>query len=157
MREYVKYRCSTCKYYEYEDENKKNYCQWYKAYYYCDDQCDHWKETDSYSSGSGGCFMTTACCNHRGLSDDCEELQTMRTFRDEYLLKDPETAALVHEYYRIAPGIVTAVNARPDRDAIWEDVYARIRSIMESIKEGRSGQAIDDYRAMVLDCQAVTA
>ena len=101
--------------------------------------------------------MTTACCNHRGLSDDCEELQTMRTFRDEYLLKDPETAALVHEYYRIAPGIVTAVNARPDRDAIWEDVYTRIRSIMESIKEGRSGQAIDDYRAMVLDCQAVIA
>ena len=157
MKEYVKYRCSTCKYYEYEDEDRKNYCQWYRAYYYADDQCDHWKEADSYSSGSGGCFMTTACCKHRGLPDDCEELQVMRVFRDDYLLRSTDTAALVHDYYRIAPAIVAAVNARPDRDALWEDVYQRIRSIMASIEAGLRDKAIEDYRAMVLHCQAVVA
>ena len=41
----MKEHCGTCKYFEWDgQENKKGYCAWYKAYYYPDDECDHWED-----------------------------------------------------------------------------------------------------------------
>ena len=57
-------KCGSCKYYTYEGEYKKGYCSWYKSYYYADDSCSHWEEGNI--SSTGGCFLTTACCEHKG-------------------------------------------------------------------------------------------
>ena len=41
------------------------------------------------SSGTDGCYLTSACVMAKGLPDHCEELETLRVFRDEYLAGQP--------------------------------------------------------------------
>lgn len=59
---------------------------------------------DSYKiapAPSKWCFIATAACAAFGLDEDCEELNTLRRFRDEVLRPDPAWAAKVDEYYQI--------------------------------------------------------
>lgn len=65
------------------------------------------------------CFITTAVCEFEGKADDCEELQAFRSFRDGYLSAQPDGSALIDEYYRIAPLIVTLINYCDDREAVY--------------------------------------
>lgn len=58
------------------------------------------------------CLLTTACVRARGLGDDCIELQTLRTFRDEYVKGLPGGQEAIREYYEIAPAIVRAIDPR---------------------------------------------
>lgn len=43
MRRNLMSSCKSCKYYDYEGDNRKGYCEYYKSYYYPSDSCDHWK------------------------------------------------------------------------------------------------------------------
>jgi hypothetical protein len=102
--------------------------------------------TNSGSGGSGNmsaglCFLTTACCEHKGLPDDCEELTILRNFRDTFVPKD-----LIEEYYRIAPNI--CVKLQGDRDTL-DKVYEAVRSCVEDIKANRKWSALIKYRNMV--------
>ena len=56
------------------------------------------------------CYITTAACTALGLPDECEELQTLRWFRDN-VLTDEAGLALVGRYYEQAPAIVRAIDA----------------------------------------------
>ena len=82
------------------------------------------KNKKSSGSSSSGCYLTTACIVSRGLSDDCEELQTLRAFRDSYLAALPNGKAEIEQYYQMAPGIVATIDKRSDREEIWNQVYA---------------------------------
>ena len=72
----------------------------------------------------GLCFITTAVCQSRGLPDDCAELTAFRAFRDGYLRTCPDGAALIDEYYNIAPGIVACIDVCGDRDARYDAIRA---------------------------------
>lgn len=158
MGDYVaKYTCGTCKEYEYKVQNEKGYCSYYREYYFHDDHCNHWTENDSYSSGSGGCFMTTACCEHMGLPDDCEELTTMRTFRDTYLLNNEVGTEMVKSYYKVAPQIVEKLNAREDNGVIYKEIYQKILRIVELIKASAREDAVAEYVKLLLFAQASSA
>ena len=65
------------------------------------------------STIGGGCFITTAVCKYLGKNDNCEELTTLRKFRDEYMLSTEEGKKLVSQYYVEAPDIVTALEKLP--------------------------------------------
>lgn len=93
------------------------------------------------SSLNLGCFLTTACCNYKGLSDDCEELTILRKFRDTFV-----PVELVEEYYRIAPNI--AIRLSGDKVAL-EYVWNRIRACVEDIKSDRKVEALNRYINMV--------
>ena len=54
--------------------------------------------------------------------DDCYELTQFRRFRDGYLTEQADGKALVEEYYRIAPRIVSAI----DRLAEAKEIYASL-------------------------------
>ena len=69
-----------------------------------------WHQKTSGNS-SGGCFLSTAICRSQGLPDDCEELQTLRCFRDNELLPNPQLARLVHIYYEESPKLVSKLTA----------------------------------------------
>ena len=70
------------------------------------------------------CFITTAACTWQGKADDCAELTAFRAFRDGWLSRQADGQHLIEEYYRIAPGIVTAMNlTQPDvlYPALWKN------------------------------------
>lgn len=93
-----------------------------------------------------GCFLTTAACQYKGLSDDCYELTLMREFRDTKLLSSAEGQALVADYYNRAPELVPLLEDRLIAERVWEQIC----SIVKLIEDKRSAAAIESYEAMVL-------
>ena len=83
---------------------------------------------ESYGSGgnSDGCYLTTACVEAKGLPDDCNELRTLRVFRDTYLAKLPSGRNEIDQYYRMAPTVVASINKHDNRVQIWNQVYAEL-------------------------------
>ena len=145
--EVYKYECGSCENYEFEREDRENYCKHYGKYYSDRDRCrGYWTE---FNQGSTGCFLTTACCQYKGLPDDCYELQTMRSFRDNVLMITDEGRCLVAEYYKVAPKIVEKINMRPDKDALLEEIYIQIKGVIQKIEEKQTDDAIFVYTNMV--------
>ena len=96
-----------------------------------------------------GCFITTACVKSRGLADDCDELTTLRQFRDGYLKAQPGGTALIELYYRIAPRIVAAIDARETAGVEYDRLYSVIQLCVGFIKNGNNQQAKAIYTGMV--------
>lgn len=72
------------------------------------------------------CFITSACCEVVGLSDDCFELRTLRRYRDEVLANKPNGPAEIARYYALAPATLSRLRARPTNpEAKLLSVYAR--------------------------------
>ncbi len=141
--------CGTCKYYEYKGQYDKGYCSWYKSYYHHDDNCNHYEKSDAYSSGSSGCFLTTACCNYKGLPDDCIELETMRRLRDDYILKQPYGEEMIRDYYKEAPDIVARIMKSKDSETILESTYNSILNIVKLIDEEKKDTAVICYMMLL--------
>lgn len=70
--------------------------------------------TNQNSSSGGSCFISTVVYHAVNRDDDCYELQTLRYFRDNVLLKDKNGIELVNEYYQIAPKIATRLEGKND-------------------------------------------
>lgn len=154
MADYVRAgTCGACKEFEFEGSGKKGYCRYYRAYYLDSDSCRHYEEDDGRLSSGGGCFLTTACCQYKGLSDDCSELTTLRSFRDNHLLQSNEGRDLVEEYYRIAPKLIEKIEQRPNAGDIYEQIFATIRQIVDQINQEAYASATDCYKDMVYTLQ----
>lgn len=99
----------------------------------------------STSRGSGGCFLTTACVEHKGLKDDCRELQVLRNFRDNYVALRPGGFQLIKDYYQRAPKIVKAINLSADKSLLLESLYIQIKQAADLIEEGEHEKAFKLY------------
>lgn len=98
-------------------------------------------------TNSGGCYLTSACVEARGLPDDCMELTTLRNFRDNWLKKQPSGLAEVAEYYAAAPGIVEKINSQPNAKEIWIGLYeSLVLPCVEMIQGGEMERAHETYR-----------
>lgn len=99
---------------------------------------------------SGGCFITTAVCGSLGKADDCAELTAFRNFRDNWLAYQPDGRELVDEYYRVAPEIVRAIDARADSAEIYRAIWAEYLSpCYELIRRGRYAACRRKYVEMM--------
>ena len=85
------------------------------------------KKRDSNACTSAeDCFITTACCDVLGLSDDCFELRTLRRYRDEVLANRPGGSFAIAHYYKIAPDLLRQLKqGRKNPDITLLIVYAR--------------------------------
>lgn len=108
-------------------------------------------DDDKKENDSGGCYLTTACVNSVGLSNDCLELQVLRRFRDKVLMQDPKGKRAVGEYYRVAPEIVNAVNAQRNSEEIWKSTYRNIQQAVSLVLSGDFENAFRHYQKMTLD------
>ena len=98
--------------------------------------------------------MTTACVNTKNLPDDCRELTVLRSFRDGYLVNQPDGKAEVQEYYRTAPKIVEIIDHQNNRDEIYEDLYSNvIVPCVKLIEQGNNTESHDKYKKMVKDLE----
>ena len=149
-------KCNGCKHI---DPNSRSGYKWWCTYYRSYEDPDIVRECRHFenSNGSGGCFLTSACCAYMGLADDCKELTTLRNFRDTYLKKTDEGTALVEEYYKIAPAIVEKINVHSKKDEILKGIYAKVSQIVSLIETQMYDQAMIAYRDMVFDVQSAVS
>ncbi len=131
-----------CKKQDYvNDDIYRRYCRDY-AY----NECPIYREE---TSSSGGCYLTSACMEAQGLSDNCEELTILRDFRDNWMKKQPGGLAEVAEYYATAPEIVKKINQRPDAKEIWNGLYETlVAPCVRLIQVGAMEEAHRKYYAI---------
>jgi len=114
---------------------------------------DDYGGSQSFNSGSGGCFITTAVCQTLQKTDNCEELTKFRHFRDTFMKGTPEMRAEVQEYYDIAPKICLAIDSSGNDSAviryvsIWEK---SLKPAFEALESGKTQEAYNIYKDMVL-------
>ena len=124
-----------------DSDTVHKYC-W--GYHYND--CPRYKERN----GSGGCFLTSACTEARGLPDDCEELSVLRAFRDGYMKSLPQGQADICKYYHTAPAIVEKIRARPNANEIFDRIYTElVLPCVELILSEKNEEAYTKYRDYV--------
>ena len=109
------------------------------------------KDQDTTTEISKGkfCYLTTACTQFKGLPDDCDELTTLRTFRDTFLRALPDGDTLVDLYYRRAPFILAGINRQKNKEDIYEALYKVIRFCVKAVKEGNNELALHTYKTAV--------
>lgn len=99
-----------------------------------------------------GCYITTAVCELQGKPDDCHELQTLRKFRDEWLVKQPGGEELVAQYYEQAPRFLAAVSKSGFREQMlrnFDEVY--IKPAVHAVEAGDNAKAFRIYTDMLQD------
>lgn len=96
------------------------------------------------------CYITSAVCRVQGKADDCYELTAFRRFRDQVMLRSEKGRALVEEYYRLAPAIVTSVHLCQDEAAVYDGVYRDyLLPCLALLENGDSAGCRDTYVEMV--------
>ena len=100
------------------------------------------------------CFISSACIMSKGLPDDCDELETLRKFRDILTAQDPGLAKLCREYYTNAPKIVEKINQSENSKAAYDKLYNDlVVPCVAKLKEGQIDEAVklytDIYRGLL--------
>ena len=107
---------------------------------------DKIKSLDENNEGNDGCFITTAVCSSLNKPDDCDELMTMRWYRDKLKSEDPDMKELIKEYYRTAPDIVKKIDCEPDASNIYRGLWDNsISKIYRSLKQAEYRNATLRY------------
>ena len=117
-----------------------------------DDEGQATGQDDSYGD-EGACFITTAACKVMGLPDNCDQLETLRGFRDEYMMNNPEGRKLVKQYYKEAPEVVASIK---DLDIYrkWFGLY--IEPAVQLIKDKKLQQAQQLYTKLFKEAKNVS-
>lgn len=102
-----------------------------------------WGKYDKPDSG-GMCVLATSCLKHKGLMDDCRELQILRKFRDEVLAKTLDGRKLIAGYYKIVNRLVKEIEME-ERFDLYEKIYKDIREAVAFIENGDKKNAIRKY------------
>lgn len=96
------------------------------------------------------CFLTTACVHHKGLADDCDELQTLRWLRDNYMANYTEGKSLLKAYKTEGPRMLKAMREFENRAEILDYLHDHlVQPSVVLVKEGHYQQATDYYAAFV--------
>lgn len=92
------------------------------------------------------CYLTTLCVNHLNKNDNCYELETLRKFRDEYVLQSSEGKRLVNSYYSNAPSIVSRLNKAKNKSKILDAMYTDlVLPTLKLIEENKLQEAKEYY------------
>ena len=98
------------------------------------------------------CYITTAVCESQGKPDDCYELETLRGYRDTYLLSTEDGRKLVNEYYNIAPTIVNRISKCENSGELYEEICKDyISPCIRMIEAGELEACKEKYMDMVYE------
>ena len=104
------------------------------------------------SSSDSSCFITTAVCSSLNKPDDCDELMSMRWLRDKLRVEDSDMAALIEEYYRVAPLVVRKIDNSSDAPVVYRHLWKNsISQIYGDIKKKDYHEAKLRYISMLED------
>jgi len=100
------------------------------------------------------CFITTAVCSSLGKEDDCEELNTFRKFRDEWLAQTTHGKAKISEYYLFAPMIVRAIDQSAEKETVYQEIWEdHLTPCLGMIDSGNQEECAVQYERMILELE----
>lgn len=100
------------------------------------------------------CYITTAVCETFAKPDNCYELTLLRSYRDSYLMNQPDGEEIIREYYDVAPTIVKRINRLPQRKEIYRGVWEQYLNPCITMIENDENEACKElYIKMVRDLQ----
>ena len=118
-----------------------------KRYY-----CNHDRNRSSSSSSSTPpCFITTMICNVLGYSDDCELLNILRNFRENYLKRTVQYIPLLLEYDQVGPIISQKIQEYNNQENLCLYLTKHfLYPCVVAIKEEKYEDAILTYEDLVI-------
>ena len=135
-----------------KDVDEDTYYKYCRNYDYGD--CPIYK--GKLPSENGNCYLTSACVEAKGLPDDCDELTTLRHFRDSYLAASKEGQLDIEHYYKVAPSIVSEIKNTENSAEILNEIYnALVLPCVELIKSGSLPKAYDHYKKYTLKLESI--
>ena len=106
---------------------------------------------------SSKCYISTATVLAMKKSDDCEELETLREYRDEWLKFQANGREIIEDYYTIAPRIVDAIDELDNSDEIYLQIWREhIFHILQDIRLCQYNDALGKYKVMVCKLSVLT-
>lgn len=142
-------QCGGCTNFDFQGDNTKGYCSWYRSYYYPGDSCSHQNPREINS----GCYITTIVCDVLGFADDCNVLDTLRSFRNNVLQKDSKYYNLLLEYDMIGPDIAYFIKKEYEKTndiEMWVQFYNfYLQPTVNYINNGEFDSAVNRYKGMV--------
>lgn len=131
-------------------DNSKRYCSERHEYYNPNEQaCSRMKYDESKKNGTSPCYLTTIIHNILGMPDNGFALQTLRNFRNNYMLNHPETYPMLIEYDIIGPQIAEALRNDPLNMSIAQTLYqTHIMPIAFLVSRKLNEMAIEKYQEM---------
>ncbi|MFN0200452.1 MAG: CFI-box-CTERM domain-containing protein [Bacteroidia bacterium] len=105
--------------------------------------------------GGGGCYITTATCQTLGKPDDCDELNAIRSFRDNWLFYQKLGPEIIERYYEIAPKIVSSIEINQCSADIYQDIWTNhLSTFFYQIQQKKEGAALKTYLKMVNELES---
>ena len=144
--------CKYCKYIDLSDEQgyHEYWCTHKSCYVSIDYDMTCYGYTGPGAGGKNDCFLTSACVNYLGKSDDCKELTALRRFRDTYMKNTEEGRKLVEEYYEIAPKIVEKIDSSDKRELYYRYISLVIDKCVCLLARNELEKTLNEYKSMVL-------
>lgn len=145
-------QCGNCEYYEFEGKNTKGHCSYFGCYYYPDDKCSHQKNVKTYGYEGSPCYITTMMCGILGFEDNCEILNTLRSFRNDVMQKDEKYKDMLFEYDTVGPEIARNLydefTNNQDKELVINMFNFYIQPTALLIKENKYDEAVERYSEM---------
>jgi len=108
------------------------------------------------SSSSKSCLVSSACVEAMSLSDNCFELNTLRKFRDSYLINIPNGNSEINNYYQIAPTIVNKIyQLQNPMEYLKITYHSLVLPCVRLIIEGKNEEAFSHYKREILRNKSV--
>ena len=107
------------------------------------------------------CYITTAMCHILGMDDDCETLEILRGFRDNYMKKHEECLPLLKDYDVVGPMIAESLYTDKENGVTLATIVKNnfIKDAIEQINDKAYGAAIKTYKNMtffLMDCYDIS-
>jgi len=138
-------KCGNCvnsEYYKTIAKNIKIYCSYYKAYYYADNTCNHYR----------GAYVTTAVCDILGKENFNEELTKIKELRIKIMEKDLLYKNILDRYDKVGPIIAKCLMDKYNNDkdkTLANNLYALyIKPTIEMYNDKDYIGAIEKYCLM---------
>jgi hypothetical protein len=103
-----------------------------------------WKEPSSI------CFLTTIVVNELGMSDDCRELNLMRTLRNDYLLHFKQGIEIMAYYYSLSEEICAKIEDMQNKHEYCHSLMNDyIQPVCNLVENNKFDKATSKYLELV--------
>lgn len=149
------WECFDCdEYYEDLVKNGKFYCRKMHRYVLVKERsCNTYfvkrDKNRPLRTPSGGCYITTAVVNILGYEDNCETLEILRDFRDNYMKKEEKYFPLLEDYDAVGPLICEKLDEDPNKEKVANTMLSIfIKEAIDAIRDRAYNAAINTYENM---------